>query len=52
VSATDENVSPLQYPAEGRQFPDITVTCARKKLLVPPIPAHWKPEDGDTSHRR
>eukprot|EP01047_Picozoa_sp_COSAG01_P026289 COSAG01_NODE_1689_length_9488_cov_5.759825_11_plen_150_part_00 len=40
-----------EYSPEGKQMPDVTVTCARKKLLVPPIPASWTPEDGDTAER-
>lgn len=40
-----------EYSPEGRAMTDVTVTCARKKLLVEPIPAGWKLEDGDTAER-
>jgi ferredoxin-NADP reductase len=41
-----------EYSPEGADMPDVTVTCAAKKLLVPPIPADWQPEDGDTAERQ
>ena len=33
-------------PSSPKHMPDVTVSCAKKELLVEPIPADWKPEDG------
>lgn len=36
-----------EYGPEGVPMPDVTVTCVKKKCLITPIPADWKPEDGE-----
>ena len=40
-----------EYNPEGRGMPDVNVTLAKKTLLVEPIPADWKPEDGEAQRQ-